>query len=66
MNFIRKIGKFIRTWILIFAILAGIGSYFLYVSIPALDGTHAAMLGVIEVVQPLLIFRHAFRDILQG
>lgn len=60
MNFIRKIGKFIRTWILIFAILAGIGSYFLYVSIPALDGTHAAMLGIIEVVQPLLIFAMLF------
>lgn len=45
-----------RDWTLIIAILAGIIGYFVYVSIPWLDSTHKAVLSVVEVVQPLLIF----------
>ena len=52
--------KFIHDWILIFAILAGIGGYFLYAAIPALDGTHALAMEAISVVQPALIFAMLF------
>lgn len=55
-----KIVTFIRNWILIFAILAGIGGYFLYAAIPALDGTHETAMSVISLLQPLLIFAMLF------
>ncbi len=55
-----KLYKFITDWILIFAILAGIGGYFLYAAIPALDSTHARALAVVQVLQPLLIFGMLF------
>lgn len=51
-----KLYKFITDWILIFAILVGIGGYFLYTSIPALSETHHAALQVVQFLQPLLIF----------
>lgn len=56
MNIIR----FIKDWTLIIAILAGISGYFLYVSIPALNGTHAFAAKAIAIVQPLLIFAMLF------
>lgn len=51
-----KLYKFITDWILIFSILGGIASYFIYTSIPALDSTHRYALSVVGVVQPALIF----------
>ena len=50
-----KLKQFLRDWTLIIAILAGIAGYFTYMAIPVLDGTHAAMLRVVESVQPALI-----------
>lgn len=55
-----KILKFVKDWILIFAMLGGIGGYFLYVNIPFFDSTHDLALKVVEFVQPLLIFAMLF------
>lgn len=55
-----RILKFIKDWILIFAMFGGIFGYFFYVSIPFLDSTHAVALQVVETVQPLLIFAMLF------
>lgn len=55
-----RIYKFITDWILIFAILGGIGGYFLYTAIPALAPTHAVALQVVQTLQPLLIFAMLF------
>ncbi|MCM1520297.1 MAG: hypothetical protein NC098_05875 [Lachnoclostridium sp.] len=55
-----KLYKFITDWILIFAILGGIVSYFIYDSIPALDGTHHTAVQVVGFVQPVLIFGMLF------
>lgn len=52
--------RFVRNWILIFAMLGGVGGYFLYGSIGFLDSTHKAALQVVETVQPLLIFAMLF------
>lgn len=60
MGMLGKIAAFVKTWILIFAILAGVCSYFIYVNIPLLDSTHKAMLSVVEISQPLLIFAMLF------
>lgn len=57
---IRKIAGFVRNWILIFAILAGVGGYFAFVSIPWLDSWHGAALATVELLQPLLIFSMLF------
>lgn len=48
--------QFLKNWTLPLSMLTGILSYFIYVSIPALNGTHAFMLHFIEVFQPLLLF----------
>ncbi len=55
-----KIARFIRNWVLIFAILAGIGSYFLFVSIPFPNSFHTLALNIVEILQPLLIFAMLF------
>lgn len=55
-----KAWQFFKDWILIFSILAGIAGYFLYVSIPALNPTHPAMLSFMTTAQPLLIFAMLF------
>lgn len=60
MGTVKKIAVWIRSWILIVAIVCGVGSYFLYVDIPWLDCTHAFMLQAVEIVQPLLIFAMLF------
>ncbi len=52
--------QFLRDWTLVIAILCGIAGYFAYVSIPALDGTHAATLRIVGIVQPALIFAMLF------
>ena len=51
----RVIG-FIKNWMLPIAMLMGVASYFLYVSIPALDGTHEVVNRAISYVQPALLF----------
>lgn len=51
----RVIG-FIKNWMLPIAMLMGVASYFLYVNIPALDGTHKAVNRAISYVQPALLF----------
>lgn len=56
MNLVR----FLKEWTLIISILAGIAGYFIYVSIPALDGTHEAVNRAIGIIQPLLIFTMLF------
>lgn len=60
MGTIRKIAAFVRTWVLLFAIMAGVSGYLLYASIPALDFTHGAALVTVEVLQPVLIFSMLF------
>lgn len=55
-----RLYRFIKDWILIFAILGGILGYFAYASIPSLAPTHAAVLSAVEVIQPLLIFLMLF------
>lgn len=47
--------KFIRDWVLIFAMLAGVLAYLLYMEIPALHPAGPALEKAIGVVQPLLI-----------
>lgn len=55
-----KILNFIREWILLFAILAGVLGYFLYVNLPFLDQTHEWAGDAIGIVQPMLIFAMLF------
>lgn len=55
-----KVLKFIKDWILIFAIIAGVAGYFIYVSIPCLDSTRATALKAVEIIQPALIFSMLF------
>lgn len=55
-----KLLKFIKDWILIFSILAGIFGYFIYVNIPFLDSTHAFANSAISIIQPMLIFSMLF------
>lgn len=57
--------QFLRDWTLILAILAGIAGYFIYTSIPWLDGTHAAVSAAVSVVQPVLIFAMLFLSFLK-
>lgn len=51
-----KIVSFLKTWMLPIAMLAGVAAYYIYVSIPALDGTHAIVNRAIAYVQPALLF----------
>lgn len=55
-----KMIAFLKNWTLPIAMLAGALGYFAYVSVPALDATHAAVSAVISVVQPLLLFAMLF------
>ncbi len=52
MNVIR----FVKNWMLPLAMLVGVAAYYLYVNIPALDGTHAVVNRLIGYVQPALLF----------
>lgn len=47
---------FIKNWTLPIAMLAGALAYFVYVSIPLLDHTHAIAIKTVSMVQPLLLF----------
>ena len=46
----------LKNWALPVSMLTGILSYFIYVNIHALDGTHAFMSRALTIVQPLLLF----------
>lgn len=52
--------RFMKTWTLPLAMLAGAAAYFVYTAIPWLDGTHRLAAGTVAVVQPLLIFAMLF------
>lgn len=52
MNIIR----FVKNWMLPIAMAIGVASYYVYVNIPALDGTHAVVNRAIGYVQPALLF----------
>lgn len=56
----HKVLSFMRNWTLPLAILAGIAAYFLYVSIPGLESTHAFANKAVGIVQPVLIFTMLF------
>ncbi len=47
--------KFIRDWVLIFAMLAGVFAYLLYMEIPALHPAGPVLEKIVGFVQPLLI-----------
>ncbi len=51
-----KIITFIKNWMLPIAMAVGAASYYIYVSIPALDATHEVVLKAISYVQPTLLF----------
>lgn len=55
-----KVVKFLKNWSLIIAIFAGIATYFIYTSIPALNPTHKIALRAVEIIQPILIFAMLF------
>lgn len=57
---IRRLAAFIRSWMLVFAMLGGVGAYFLYSSVPALDSTRSLVLSAVRLLQPLLIFAMLF------
>lgn len=48
--------KFLKNWTLPIAMIAGVLSYFIYVSIPALDSTHQLANDFIGIIQPGLLF----------
>lgn len=52
--------QFIRDWALIIAILAGVGEYFLFISLPLSPETHAAANSTVAILQPALIFAMLF------
>ncbi len=47
---------FIKNWMLPIAMAVGAASYYVYVNIPALDGTHQVVNKAISYVQPALLF----------
>lgn len=57
---IMKITVLIRQFALIWAILGGIGAYFLADAAIAAPGVRGILLGIVETVQPLLIFAMLF------
>lgn len=56
----RSFIPFIKRWMLPIAMVTGVLAYFIYVNIPALDGTHVFMNKLISIVQPLLLFLMLF------
>ncbi|MBO4673114.1 MAG: transporter [Bacteroidaceae bacterium] len=51
-----RLVSFLKNWMLPIAMLTGVAAYFLYVNIPALDGTHQVVNKAIGYVQPALLF----------
>ena len=56
MNSIRQVISFFRNWTLPISMITGVVSYFVYVNIPELDGTHKMVNDIVNFVQPALIF----------
>ncbi len=56
----NRLIAFLKDWVLIIAILAGIISYFTYINIPFLNNTHAFVSKAIGIFQPILIFAMLF------
>ena len=48
--------RFLKSWMLPIAMAMGVASYYIYVSVPALDGTHEVVSRMIGIVQPALLF----------
>ena len=48
--------RFVKNWMLPIAMAIGVASYFIYVNIPALDGTHVVVNRLLGYVQPMLLF----------
>ena len=55
-----RLMKFVRTWTLPLAIVAGIAAYFIYVNIPWLNHTHSTVAKAVGLIQPALIFAMLF------
>lgn len=55
-----SVKAFLKDWMLIIAILAGVAGYFAYASLPCLSFTHSAVEKAIGWLQPLLIFSMLF------
>lgn len=55
-----RFSKFIRQWALIWAIIIGIGSYFLADALVTDPTARGTMLSAVEIVQPLMIFAMLF------
>ena len=51
-----KVLGFVKNWMLPIAMAAGVAAYYIYVNIPALDGTHEWVNRAISYVQPALLF----------
>lgn len=56
LGFVKNCLRRAKGWMLPIAMAMGVAAYYLYVSIPALDGTHAMANRVISYVQPALLF----------
>lgn len=52
--------KFIRDWMLVLAIAAGIGIYLFYLAVPALHPAGGLLLAACKTVQPILLFAMLF------
>lgn len=52
----NRILQFIKNWTLPIAMLTGVVAYYIYVNIPALDGTHQMVNTLIGYVQPMMLF----------
>lgn len=57
---IKRVFGFVKEWMLIFAMLSGIGGYFLYAGLPLSAEARAVGTGVVNLLQPLLIFAMLF------
>lgn len=55
-----QIGKFLKDWTLIIAILSGIAGYFVFVSLPLPSSAHVFANEAVAVAQPMLIFLMLF------
>ena len=55
-GFVKNWLRRAKGWMLPIAMAVGVASYYIYVNIPALDGTHAVVNRAIGYVQPALLF----------
>lgn len=55
-----RVAKFVKDWMLIIAIIAGIAGYFVFINVPLFDGLHGVAYAAVKVLQPALIFSMLF------